>query len=76
MDIDQIRDAVFRLPREEKIRLAQELWDNIAREPMPFPISTSQFEELERRRSALQSDPSRAIEWNDAKRLIREAARS
>jgi putative addiction module component (TIGR02574 family) len=73
MDIDQLRETVYRLSREQKIQLAQDLWDDIAKNLESIPVTAEQSAELDRRRAALEADPSRAITWKDAQWMIRSA---
>ena len=74
MATDPIIDSVFHLSQAEKLQLVQDLWDDIANTPEVVPITDFQRQELARRRAALDADPSRAVSWEDAKRMIRNAA--
>jgi putative addiction module component (TIGR02574 family) len=73
MATDPIIDSVFQLSQAEKLQLVQDLWDDIAENPESIPVPDEQLAELERRRAALDADPSRAISWEVAKRMIRNA---
>lgn len=49
------------LPITEKLRLVEDLWDQIAASEEPFPLPAWHRQEAERRAAELQSDPSLAL---------------
>ena len=53
----------------EKIELIDELWASIPRESLPSP--KSHLAELDRRVTAIQKDPSRALTPEEARERIR-----
>ena len=50
-----------RLPIGEKLRVVEELWDDIAASPERFPLPEWHREEAERRAAELEADPSMAV---------------
>ena len=49
-----------KLPLEERLRLAEELWESMRAEYDALPITESQREELDRRLAVYRADPSAA----------------
>ncbi len=59
-------EELVKLSPEERIQLAQELWDSIAAEDMP-PLTREQIEEMERRLAEHEKDPGRAVPWEEVR---------
>lgn len=60
--MDKTLDALFALGTEERIRLAQALWDSVAADPSYRPVLTEQEKvEINRRLAAYRADPSTAV---------------
>ena len=57
------RFDVKRLSPEERIELAEELWDSLTEEDIV--LTPEQLEELERRRARLERDGPRGRPWRD-----------
>jgi putative addiction module component (TIGR02574 family) len=57
------RFDVKRLSPEERIELAEELWDSLVEEDIV--LTPEQLEELERRRARLERDGPRGRPWRD-----------
>ena len=59
---------LFKLSAEERIQLAEDLWDSVAAEPeqMP-PLTEPQRRELERRLADHASNPSAASTWSEVR---------
>ena len=51
-----------KLPVAEKLRVVEELWDDIAESGEPFPLPQWHRAEAERRAAELDADPSLAID--------------
>jgi putative addiction module component (TIGR02574 family) len=49
------------LPIREKLRVVEELWDDIAASGEPFPLPEWHREEAARRAAELEADPSIAL---------------
>lgn len=52
-----------RLTKEERLALVEEIWNGIAADPNPFPLTESQAAELQRRMNAYQADPDDVVPW-------------
>jgi len=63
--------SIFDLSPEEKLKLVEELWDNLATTPENVPVHDWQLEELERRKERLEKKPESALTWEDLKNQIR-----
>jgi putative addiction module component (TIGR02574 family) len=61
MSIARIKKDFRDLPNDDKIRLVQELWDEIADPGAAFVLSPEQEAELDARYQRYREDPSRAI---------------
>ena len=58
---------VFQLPIEERIRLAQAIWESVASSPDQVPLTTAQVRELDRCYDEYLNDPDEGSSWNDVK---------
>lgn len=58
------------LTPEERIQLAEDLWDSL--EPAAVPLTDAQRAELERRRALHEADPARGRPWRE---VVDEAKR-
>jgi putative addiction module component (TIGR02574 family) len=57
---------LMELSPEERIQLAEDLWDSIAPEEMP-PLTDEQKREIDRRLAEHKKDPGRASPWEEVK---------
>ncbi len=57
---------LLELTPEERIELAEDLWDSIEPEKMP-PLTAEQKQEIERRYTEHVRDPERGSTWEDVK---------
>jgi putative addiction module component (TIGR02574 family) len=48
---------------EDRLTLAQQLWDSIAEEVNRLPLSQAQQQEVDRRLAAHRANPQAAIPW-------------
>jgi putative addiction module component (TIGR02574 family) len=62
------RNAIFKLPRDERIRLAHELLDSIAFESAEPQFSPGQVAELKRRMKYQEMHPDRWISFEQFKK--------
>jgi putative addiction module component (TIGR02574 family) len=63
---------ISRLTPEERIDLAEALWDSLAATPEAVPLTEAQAQELDRRLEAYRSDRNPGTPWRDALRRIDE----
>lgn len=70
------RASIFDLSPAEKLRLVEDLWDDLAATPDQVPILEWHKEELDRRQANLDRDPSAVLTWEETlKRIDRRDAR-
>lgn len=67
VDMAQILD----LSVEERIALAQRIWDSVAVDPAAVPLTEDQRLELERRLEDHTLDPTAVVGWDEAEARIR-----
>ena len=60
-----------RLDTAERIKLLQDLWDEIASDPERVPVTDAQRAELERRLGDHEADPHACVAWSDVKARLR-----
>jgi putative addiction module component (TIGR02574 family) len=56
---------ILQLSVDERIQLAQDIWDSIAAVPEAIPLSDAQREELDRRLAAYERNPDEGIPWEE-----------
>jgi putative addiction module component (TIGR02574 family) len=61
-----------KLPLSDRIKLLEDIWDSIADEPDPFPLTEEQKCELDKRLARMKKNPKRALPWAEARRRILE----
>jgi putative addiction module component (TIGR02574 family) len=64
------RDIYAKLSVPEKIKLVQDIWDDIARRPDEVEVSSEQAAEAERRLLEHEANPSDVEEWEVVRRRI------
>lgn len=67
MDTQQIVEAFRRLPAEERVRLVEELWDEVARELEQRPLSEAQRRLLDDRIRQHEETPTDVEAWEAAR---------
>jgi putative addiction module component (TIGR02574 family) len=60
---------LMELTPEERIQLAEDLWDSIAADEMP-PLTDEQMVEMDRRFAEHERDPSTALPWEDVRKWL------
>lgn len=55
--------GIDKLSVEQRIALAQEIWDSIAAEVEAAPLTEAQKQEIDRRLAAHRANPQAAIPW-------------
>jgi putative addiction module component (TIGR02574 family) len=63
------------LTPEERIQLAEDLWDSLAENPESVRLTEAQAEELDRRVEAYEQDRDPGRPWNEVLRRIQEPER-
>jgi putative addiction module component (TIGR02574 family) len=67
MDTQQIVEAFRRLPADERVRLVEELWDEVARDRERQPLSEAQQRLLDERIQQHQENPADVEDWEAAR---------
>jgi putative addiction module component (TIGR02574 family) len=68
MSASEILEAAKALPQEERIKLAQDLWEII----WDDGLSPEQIEEAERRAERLSRDPESGVPWEQVRAELPE----
>jgi putative addiction module component (TIGR02574 family) len=63
------------LTPEERLRLIEELWDSLAKDPEAVPLTNAQHEELDRRLDDLEASGPVGIPWDEVLQKIRSRAK-
>jgi putative addiction module component (TIGR02574 family) len=56
---------ILRLSVDERIQLAQDIWDSIAAVPEAISLTDAQRAELDRRLAAYEENPDEGIPWDE-----------
>ncbi len=67
MDIQQIVEAFRRLPAEERARIVEELWDEVARELEQQPLGDARQRLLDERIRQHEENPADVEDWEAAR---------
>lgn len=60
---------IMALIPEERIQLAEDLWDSIALEDIP-PLTEAQKAEIDRRMAEHERDPAAALSWEEVREWL------
>lgn len=63
--------SVFDLSPAEKLKLVEDLWDDLAANPENVPLHSWQIEELKIRKEKFQNNPDSGLSWEDVKQRVR-----
>jgi putative addiction module component (TIGR02574 family) len=63
MPVNMADYGLDQLSVEDRLALAQQLWDSIAEEVHRLPLSPAQEQEVNRRLAAHRANPQAAIPW-------------
>jgi putative addiction module component (TIGR02574 family) len=67
MDLSPTLAEIVSLSVDERIRLAEAIWDSIASEPSQLELTEAQQHELERRLAAHTASPEDVAPWEEIK---------
>jgi putative addiction module component (TIGR02574 family) len=56
---------ILQLSIDERIQLAQDIWDSIAAVPEAVTLTDAQRQELDRRLTAYEENPDEGIPWEE-----------
>jgi putative addiction module component (TIGR02574 family) len=68
--MSRVPTSILELPAEERVELAQEIWESVVEHPEALPLTRGQREELERRWQAFEQRPDEGESWEDVKRSL------
>ena len=71
MTIEQTIQSITNLPVEERLRVAEALWDSFNESDLP-PLSEDQRAELNRRMAEHDADPASALTQEQVEKQLRE----
>ena len=63
--------SIFDLSPSEKLRLVEDLWDDLAASPDEVPIHGWHKDDLARRKANLLKNSASALSWQDVQRRVR-----
>ena len=66
--------ALFKLPIEQRIQLAEELWESVADETPALPVPQWQLDELRRRATRYEAGATQTLSWDAVKSKMRGEA--
>lgn len=70
-----LREELFKLSAAERLALVEELWDSIADEDEALALTEEQREDLGRRLSEADADPTGGWPWEAVHETIRQRLR-
>jgi putative addiction module component (TIGR02574 family) len=68
-----LRALIDQLSVPERLLLVQEIWDSITDEEQEIPLTGRQRQDLQRRVSAYEADPTAGSGWEEVKARLRLA---
>lgn len=66
--MSRVPPEIFDLPIEERIELAQELWESVHADALP--LTEAQKAELDRRWQAMEANPDAGESWDTLKQSL------
>jgi putative addiction module component (TIGR02574 family) len=68
--MSRVPSHIFELPTDERVEIAQEIWESVVEHPEALPLTSAQKEELERRWKAFEQNPDEGEPWDDVKKSL------
>jgi putative addiction module component (TIGR02574 family) len=65
---------IEKLSTEERLRLIEELWESLRRQPGTLPLTEAQRKELDHRLDELDRGETETIPWDEVKRRLRNGS--
>jgi putative addiction module component (TIGR02574 family) len=72
MSLSTTLSAIRAMSLEERIRLVQAVWDEIAAEQPAIALDDEFKAELDRRIAAYEADPSKAVPWEQVQAKVEQ----
>ncbi len=60
-----VLDEILKLSVEDRIRIAQEIWDSVAADEKAVPVTQEQKDELDRRLEDMARNPNAGRSWEE-----------
>jgi putative addiction module component (TIGR02574 family) len=70
MTLKMIKEQAISLPKKQRIKLVQELWDSIEVEPEDAPLSDAERRLLAQRLKKVQKSPTAGQPWEAVKKRV------
>ena len=70
MTLKMLKEQAMSLPKKQRIKLVQDLWDSIELEPADIPISDSERKLLAQRLKKAKQNSSSSAAWDVVKRRV------
>lgn len=67
----QLLDEILRLPVDERVELAENIWDSVDTDEQGVALTPEQHAELNRRIEYHEKNPGEMIPWETAKKRYR-----
>lgn len=64
------REEILQMSVDERLRLAEEIWDSIAANPSDLPVTDAQREELDRRLADYRQNPDAGRTWDEVRNSL------
>jgi putative addiction module component (TIGR02574 family) len=72
MSVAKLLSAAKKLPFDERVELAQQVWSNIVDNGYESELTPEQIEELERRAEETVKHPERCIPWEQVRSELKK----
>jgi putative addiction module component (TIGR02574 family) len=76
MSATEILEAAKALPKEERIKLAQDFWEIIVEDGYDPDLTPEQAAELDRRLADWEANPGRGIPWEQVRAELEDRLKS
>lgn len=67
---NQLTQELLKLSIAERIQLAEDLWDSVAKDAAQVPVSESQLAEIERRLTRCSEKPAATRSWEEVRKNL------
>ena len=68
--MSRVPAQILELPADERVELAQQIWESVVDHPDALPLTPAQRDELERRWLAFEQRPDEGEPWEDVKKSL------
>ncbi|MBA7576311.1 hypothetical protein ES708_18150 [subsurface metagenome] len=71
MSLQTALKEIAKLTSDEKLQIAEEIWDDLNEHYKDIPLTETQKKELNRRLDEYEKDPDNVLTWEEVKASIR-----